>query len=217
MVPEDFNLDVETTGNIKGVNPGDTKLVAMRVHLASSSGTVTARRIKADHCSLAGTGVEILSSLEVANLQLQAGELGVLVKKRIGVNESASINSKGPIKIGSCFSLMAHLPEPSVTSNLSIDSFSEMVRSSKAASSQMTSINCDSHVKVDNLQGVVAIRAGQATNIDLMTVESAKLFVTAPQSAVTVHLRSLHDDSVVHCSTAEIVVNEHFGKCRIYD
>ena len=29
LIPEDFNLDVETTGDIFGINHGDSKLVAM--------------------------------------------------------------------------------------------------------------------------------------------------------------------------------------------
>ncbi len=35
LIPEDFNLDIETTGDIIGVNHGDSKLVAMIALLKS--------------------------------------------------------------------------------------------------------------------------------------------------------------------------------------
>jgi hypothetical protein len=35
LIPEDFNLNIETFGNIIGHNNGDSKLVAMEVHLCS--------------------------------------------------------------------------------------------------------------------------------------------------------------------------------------
>jgi hypothetical protein len=35
LIPEDFNIDVETTGDIVGVNHGDSKLVAMIAILKS--------------------------------------------------------------------------------------------------------------------------------------------------------------------------------------
>jgi hypothetical protein len=53
--------------------------------------------------------------------------------------------------------------------------------------------------------------------IDLMTVESAKLVVDAPLASVKLNLRSLHDSSYLRCAQAEIIVNEGFDKCLIYD
>jgi len=35
LIPEDFNLDIDTTGDIVGVNHGDSKLVAMVALLVS--------------------------------------------------------------------------------------------------------------------------------------------------------------------------------------
>lgn len=69
FIPQDFNIDVQTTGNIFGTNAGDSKLVAMIVRLVSTSGTITARRIKADDCFIQSKGIEMLSSLESANLE----------------------------------------------------------------------------------------------------------------------------------------------------
>ena len=63
----------------------------MLVNLVSTNGTVTARRIKADHCHLEANGIEIMSSLESANLNCRAGELGLIVKKRLGVGNFAHI------------------------------------------------------------------------------------------------------------------------------
>ena len=82
----------------------------MKVNLISELGTITARRIKADESYLKAKGVEILSSLETANLKVDADYLGLLVKKRLGVGDFARIYSRGPVKIGSCFSNMASLP-----------------------------------------------------------------------------------------------------------
>lgn len=124
FIPQDFNLDIETTGNIFGTNTGDSKLVATIVRLVSTSGTVTARRIKADDCFIQSQGIEILSSLESANLDCKAGELGFLVKKRLGVGNFGTIQSQGKIKIGSCFSNMAHLPEKQPFSDdMSLENF----------------------------------------------------------------------------------------------
>ena len=40
LIPEDFNIDVETTGDIYGVNHGDSKLVAMVALLVSQYGSI---------------------------------------------------------------------------------------------------------------------------------------------------------------------------------
>ena len=51
-IPQDFNVDIETTGNIVGMNPGDSKLLALTARMTSLNGSVTARRVKADDCVL---------------------------------------------------------------------------------------------------------------------------------------------------------------------
>ena len=35
LIPEDFNLNIDTTGDITGLNHGDSKLVAMQVLMHS--------------------------------------------------------------------------------------------------------------------------------------------------------------------------------------
>ena len=40
-----------------------------------------------------------------------AGQGGFCVNKRLGLNDKGEISSKGPIKIGSLFSMMATLPK----------------------------------------------------------------------------------------------------------
>jgi hypothetical protein len=64
LIPEDFNLDVETTGDIFGVNHGDSKLVAMTAILKTMFGSIQVRRLRADTCLLQGQGVQVVSSLE---------------------------------------------------------------------------------------------------------------------------------------------------------
>ena len=86
-IPQDFNIDVRTNGNILGVNAGDSKLLALKVHLESLEGTVTARRLKTDDCYLAGERVQINSSIEAAKLVCSAGPGGFSVSKRIGIGK----------------------------------------------------------------------------------------------------------------------------------
>jgi hypothetical protein len=51
-VPEDFNLDVQTRGNITGVNMKDTKLISKGLELISEEGGVRLRRARNDRCLL---------------------------------------------------------------------------------------------------------------------------------------------------------------------
>jgi formiminotetrahydrofolate cyclodeaminase len=50
-----------------------------------------------------------------------------------------------------------------------------------------------------------------------MAVESAKLVINAPKANVKLNLKSIHDLSHLHCARAEIIVNESFDKCLVYD
>ena len=71
QIPQDFNLDVHTTGSITGVNRGDSKLLALKVALQSERGAVTARRLRGDEILLrGGTGVQVSSSLEAQELDV---------------------------------------------------------------------------------------------------------------------------------------------------
>ena len=57
LIPEDFNIDVITTGDIYGVNHGDSKLVAMVAKLVSHQGSIQVRRLRAEECKLQAEGV----------------------------------------------------------------------------------------------------------------------------------------------------------------
>ncbi len=111
LIPQEFNLEIETSGDIVGVNHGDSKLVAMVAVLVSKNGLVQIRRLRADTCRLEGEGVQALSSLEARSLYIKAGIKGFSVGKRLGLDADAVIESEGPIKIGSLFCLMRNLPE----------------------------------------------------------------------------------------------------------
>ena len=50
-----------------------------------------------------------------------------------------------------------------------------------------------------------------------MAAESAKLVVSAPKASIKINLRSIHDLSHLHCADAEIIINENFDKCAIFD
>lgn len=53
-IPQDFNVDIRTTGHISGINPGESKLLSLTTYMESLRGGITARRLKADKCSLIG-------------------------------------------------------------------------------------------------------------------------------------------------------------------
>lgn len=76
-IPQDFNLDIHTSGNILGVNPGDSKLLAMECDLRALRGSINVRRIKAENCNLeASQKIKVGSSLETHTLQAKAGPEG---------------------------------------------------------------------------------------------------------------------------------------------
>ena len=99
-------MDIETDGQVRGVNPGDSKLLGLKVRLVSHGDLVSARRVKADEADFSGRGVQITSSMEAAHLNCQAGEDGFLVQKRLGLGRKGRVDSTGKIKIGSVFSMM---------------------------------------------------------------------------------------------------------------
>lgn len=53
-IPQHFNLKVRVNGNIKGVNPKDTKLISTECTLQTfgDDATLTARRLRNDICNL---------------------------------------------------------------------------------------------------------------------------------------------------------------------
>ena len=119
LIPQDFNLDIEASGDITGQNYGDSKLLAMKATL-KSQGLINVRRLRADQCTLEGSGVNISSSLEALHLKVKAGERGFQVGKRLGLNEDAHIESEGEIRIGSLFCMMRNLPVPDKSRDFSL-------------------------------------------------------------------------------------------------
>lgn len=111
-IPQDFNLDIHTSGNILGVNPGDSKLLAMECDLRALRGSINVKRVKAENCHLeAHQQIKIGSSLESHNLSAKAGKEGFFCAKRLGIGQRGSIESEGKIRISSAFSNMRALPQ----------------------------------------------------------------------------------------------------------
>lgn len=84
-IPQDFNLNINTNGDISGVNPGDSKLLTLESTLKTVDGDITLRRMKTNDCLLRGNKVHVTSSLEAARLKCEAGQHGFSVGKRLGI------------------------------------------------------------------------------------------------------------------------------------
>ena len=212
---------MRTTGNITGVNTGDSKLLALKINLQSDRGSVTARRMRSDDIHLKGSRVQITSSIEASKLSCEAGPGGFIVNKRVGIGKTGKIDSAGHIKIGSVFSMMRELPpvaENTDTDDLSKETFTkgleQAIKEQETAGLVMTA---EEDIAIDNLQGVVSIHATKPSKIHLRTVESAKLVVDAPLSDVILNLKTIHDLSHINCNSAEITIGENFKACEIYD
>ena len=67
------------------------------------------------------------------------------------------------------------------------------------------------------MQGVVTLHTSKSKNISLHTVEAAKMVINAPNSHVSLNLKSIHDLSHIHCASAEIIIGEGFSTCDIFD
>ena len=78
-------------------------------------------------------------------------------------------------------------------------------------------ITAEDDILVDNMQGVVTLHTSKAANINLHTVESAKMVINAPNSHVSLNLKSIHDLSHIYCASAEIIVGENFDSCHIFN
>ncbi len=70
------------------------------------------------------------------------------------------------------------------------------------------------------MQGIVSIN--QKTTIDgsivsLNAVENAAFKLDAPNSSVSLNLRSLHDSSYIKCKSLDLVVSDSLDNCAIYD
>lgn len=140
-------MDIETSGNIVGINHGDSKLQSIEASLYSREGSITCRRLRAQRCTLKARGIQVSSNLESIELLVDAGELGFQVGKRIGLDKKAKINSAGPIKIGSLFSMMRNLPTPTLT---------------RKVNTEGVMINAHASVIIDSVQGVATIKCDAA-------------------------------------------------------
>lgn len=111
---------------MQGVNGGDSKLVATNVKIEATQ--IDCRRIKSDTCSLTANSVSIGSSLESVSLRVSAGNQGFFVKKRLGINGRALIDSLGLISISSLYSGMLDLPQPQFPRALSCSQIDETLK-----------------------------------------------------------------------------------------
>ena len=148
-----------------------------------------------------------------------AGLGGFIVNKRIGIGKVGRIDSEGLVKIGSVFSKMRDLQEVPLTPNdndLSIENFMAKLQASNDHSEGLM-ITAEDDILVDNMQGVVTLHTNKAANINLTSVESAKMVINAPNAHVSLNLKSIHDLSHIYCATAEIVVGENFDSCHIFN
>ena len=137
--------------------------------------------------------------------------------KRLGIGKYGHVDSLGPVKIGSIFSTMQHLPEIELTdSDLSLAKFQGAIGKSGDIK-QGLYLSSEGDVLIDNLQGVVTLHTAKRINIQLHTVESAKLIINAPNAHVSLNLKSIHDLSHIHCASAEILISDSFDKCLIFN
>jgi len=154
-----------------------------------------------------------------------AGEDGFIVNKRFGVANSGRVDSVGKVRIGSVFAQMAHLPVVDHThlgEDLSLEKFLSLVEyktfhKCKDTTQSGLYLTSESDISIDNLQGVCTIHTNRDVKINLRTVGSAKLVINAPNATVSMNLKSLHDESFIHCKNLEILVGENFNACKIYD
>jgi hypothetical protein len=129
----------------------------------------------------------------------------VQIGKKLGIGKFGRIACK-QMEVGSIFSLMANLPAPSKEENIEIDQ-------------QKTGlvIQNTEQLRVDNLQGVVYIQTESKGSITINTIESGKLAVVAPQSDVSIHLKSLIDNSFISAKSVELILTEDFDSCTVVD
>ena len=219
-IPQDFNVDVRTTGHIFGINQGDSKLLSLTAHLESIRGGVTARRLKADKCSLiGGLHVQVTSSLEAGEFFCQAGEGGFSVGRKLGIQQQGLIESQGKVKIGSIFSKMSDLTKATVATK-SEDFGQETFMTQMAEQESVKDclqIKAENDIMIDNLQGMVNLHTSKPVKITLFSVESGRLIVNAPNSEIDIYLRSVDDLSLVNCRKANIFIDEEFEGCQIFD
>ena len=116
-IPEDFNLDIETTGDITGMSLNYTKFLGDLARLVSTGqhSSIRASKIRTDVCEISNNegDVDIKSYVEAFDLRITThGSL--TVGKKLGTNDKASIRLLGDnqrMAVSSIFANMASLPE----------------------------------------------------------------------------------------------------------
>mmetsp|Transcript_32147 Transcript_32147/g.39866 ORF Transcript_32147/g.39866 Transcript_32147/m.39866 type:complete len:115 (+) Transcript_32147:767-1111(+) len=78
-------------------------------------------------------------------------------------------------------------------------------------------LTAEDDIMIDNLQGMVTINTARPIKIMLLSVESGRLLVNAPQAEVDLYLRSVDDLSLVNCRKVNVFIGEDFEGCQLYD
>lgn len=160
LIPQDFNLDLQASGDIVGQHSGDSKLLAMVAKLHSLEGNILLRRMRAGQCDLTAVGVMSSSNVESSNLRVTAGAGGFSVGKRLGLDREATIYSQGPVKVASLFCMMRNLP--------AVDN------ECRAPLTEGVMMTADSNIDIDVFQGVASIKSDHEINIKIGSAETVK-------------------------------------------
>lgn len=78
-------------------------------------------------------------------------------------------------------------------------------------------MTAEDDIVVDNMQGTITVNTAKPIKIMLLSVESGRLVVNAPEAEVDLYLRSVDDLSLVNCRKANVFIGEDFEGCQIYD
>jgi len=93
-IPQDFNLDIETNGNIKGLNLGDSKFMGSEARLVTTGEdtSISARRFRAEDAHIKSINglIEFGSYLEAQDMQMETAG-NIHIGKRLGVSRKAEI------------------------------------------------------------------------------------------------------------------------------
>ena len=72
-------------------------------------------------------------------------------------------------------------------------------------------------INVDNVQGLIQIHNLSASHIDLGNIEDGILHVFAPNSDVTLSLKSLHESSYINCKSLTVLITDEFFQANILE
>ena len=157
--------------------------------------------------------------MEAGRLSCQAGAGGFSVGRKLGIGEHGRIDSLGRIIIGSIFSKMRDLPpaEPSsADERFDLEQFMAQMEEQDRVE-ECLRLTAEEDIMIDNLQGMVTVNTAKPIKIMLLSVESGRLIVNAPNAEVDLYLRSVDDLSLVNCRKANVYIGEDFEGCQIYD